>query len=675
MSSDLYERLPLDPCKKQTRLIRIHPAEWEEKLKLDLFVANLSDEPKYRALSYVWGEPRPSSTYTAIVNDAIVPVTENLYLAFRRVRGHAAFADTALWVDALCIDQSSVEERGHQVGIMGEIYSNCTEGLTFTGGEGDYGEQWEDFEHAFGAYWSAKDIFEKYIQGYSRSCNHSRLVGLRAPEKLSSGESAFHLAWLIRQLPERNAIERTVDPYLPVPHDLYDAAETDVQFADYWASVKGALRIVVDDPWWQRLWVVQELALPRDVHFLFGPVSVPCDYFAMAMYSLTTSNVLGYSDTDLICKLSRYWNEITNLRPRHGTRRPAMKKAPILVLRQLTFHRDATDDHDQVFSVLGLSRSTLRPNYAESPAVAYTRMCEESVLVDKRLMILSYAGTKAQYADLPSWVIDWSIFKCCARRKAWYEMWSVYSTSSICNDFPEEAACQVNPVVDGRRLLVDGAEMDQVKELLPDLSSGSENRTGFGEWLRMESVYRESEEVLSCPGCPTDSYPGGWLWGEVWLRTLCLDTWWGRKAKGKVDGPLRVEGFAELLAFSGFEGLDMDPETFERRPEDRKIVCCKEGPAVRREEQPTGDGPSAKRSRWTTLREVIDARMFERRLFVTEKGLLGSTNKSVTVGDRVFLLPGVAVPIILRPVHGEQLTNSVGMRLIASALGQTRTSA
>ncbi|KAF6807165.1 hypothetical protein CSOJ01_08353 [Colletotrichum sojae] len=445
MPSGPYEMLPLDPCKKQTRLISIHPAQWEEEVKLDLFVANLSDEPKYRALSYVWGEPRPSSTYTVIVNDVTIPVTENLYLALRRIRGHADCADTALWVDALCINQSSVEERGHQVGIMGEIYSNCTKGLVwlggmearclredhitqkcwkFTGREGDYGEQWEDFEHAFGAYWSAKDIFKKYIQGYSRPYNHGLLGGLRAPEKLNSGDSAFHLAWLFRQLPERNAIERTVDPYLPVPHDLSDAEEIDFQFADYWESVKNALRIVVDDSWWQRLWVVQELALPREVHFLFGPVSVPCEYFAMAMYSLTTSNVLGYSDTDLICKLSRHWNEITNLRPRHGTRRPAIEKAPILVLRQLTFHRDATDDHDQVFSVLGLSNSTLRPDYAESPVVAYTRVCEESVLVNRRLMILSYAGTKAQYADLPSWVIDWSISKGCARRRAWYEMWS-----------------------------------------------------------------------------------------------------------------------------------------------------------------------------------------------------------------------------------------------------------
>lgn len=30
-----------------------------------------------------------------------------------------------LWIDAICINQSSMEERGHQVQLMGDVYSKA----------------------------------------------------------------------------------------------------------------------------------------------------------------------------------------------------------------------------------------------------------------------------------------------------------------------------------------------------------------------------------------------------------------------------------------------------------------------------------------------------------------------------------------------------------------------
>jgi hypothetical protein len=45
-------------------------------------------------------------------------------------------ADRVLWIDALCINQEDPEERGHQVTIMGEIYSNGQQNLVYLG-EGD----------------------------------------------------------------------------------------------------------------------------------------------------------------------------------------------------------------------------------------------------------------------------------------------------------------------------------------------------------------------------------------------------------------------------------------------------------------------------------------------------------------------------------------------------------
>jgi len=38
-----------------------------------------------------------------------------------------------LWVDAVCIDQSDVEEKSHQVALMPEIYFTATKVLCWLG--------------------------------------------------------------------------------------------------------------------------------------------------------------------------------------------------------------------------------------------------------------------------------------------------------------------------------------------------------------------------------------------------------------------------------------------------------------------------------------------------------------------------------------------------------------
>jgi hypothetical protein len=52
------------------------------------------------------------------------PVTTNLEAALRYLR-HESMVPI-LWIDAICIDQSSIEERKHQVPLMKTIYSNAT---------------------------------------------------------------------------------------------------------------------------------------------------------------------------------------------------------------------------------------------------------------------------------------------------------------------------------------------------------------------------------------------------------------------------------------------------------------------------------------------------------------------------------------------------------------------
>lgn len=73
---------------------------------------------QYEALSYVWGSPKGNETI--LCHGEPLHVTENCLAALRHLRQQRR--PRILWVDALCIDQSSLEERNHQVALMGEVY-------------------------------------------------------------------------------------------------------------------------------------------------------------------------------------------------------------------------------------------------------------------------------------------------------------------------------------------------------------------------------------------------------------------------------------------------------------------------------------------------------------------------------------------------------------------------
>ncbi|KAF2681482.1 heterokaryon incompatibility, partial [Lentithecium fluviatile CBS 122367] len=88
---------------------------------------------KYRCLSYMWGDP--DEGYEICVNDRTVRVRKNLYDFLRTVS--QKFQDLPLWIDALCVNQNDMNERGHEVKRMSRIYHNAEEVLMWLGVDGD----------------------------------------------------------------------------------------------------------------------------------------------------------------------------------------------------------------------------------------------------------------------------------------------------------------------------------------------------------------------------------------------------------------------------------------------------------------------------------------------------------------------------------------------------------
>ncbi|EFX05970.1 het domain containing protein [Grosmannia clavigera kw1407] len=137
----VYDSLALDGARHEIRLLRLQPAaSLASPLRICLIRGSLDvdgDLPPYEALSYVWGSlvAMQNSVRAEMDNGSTeavsIPVTANLDSALRHLR-YRTFSRT-LWVDALCINQADVEERGMQVHLMRSIYERCTADLAWLG--------------------------------------------------------------------------------------------------------------------------------------------------------------------------------------------------------------------------------------------------------------------------------------------------------------------------------------------------------------------------------------------------------------------------------------------------------------------------------------------------------------------------------------------------------------
>jgi hypothetical protein len=102
MAPQIYQELSVDDL--EIRLLTILPsADFVAPIKCRVHatVLAVTPSPKYKALSYVWGDP--NNTLEISVNGAIRQVTTNLASALRYIRDTEE--EVVLWADAICINQ------------------------------------------------------------------------------------------------------------------------------------------------------------------------------------------------------------------------------------------------------------------------------------------------------------------------------------------------------------------------------------------------------------------------------------------------------------------------------------------------------------------------------------------------------------------------------------------
>ncbi|CAD6445325.1 b56f3dde-11e7-4c1d-8e5c-55f0ff29c365 [Sclerotinia trifoliorum] len=124
-----HQALP-DP-KTYIRLSKLDPVaigDTTTKLNCEVTTWHVDRAPSYHAISYVWGDP--TVTTKLKVNGKDLQITTNGEYALRQSRWFGALY---VWMDSISIDQSDDKEKGHQVGMMGNIYRRASFVLSCVG--------------------------------------------------------------------------------------------------------------------------------------------------------------------------------------------------------------------------------------------------------------------------------------------------------------------------------------------------------------------------------------------------------------------------------------------------------------------------------------------------------------------------------------------------------------
>ncbi|CAO2649061.1 Nn.00g100100.m01.CDS01 [Neocucurbitaria sp. VM-36] len=134
-----YVYAPIDSANGEIRILEIQPVKKDtDEIRCEFTFDRLHKLPEFEALSYTWGGPAPDPGKHILLNSQRFPVFENLSAALVRLR-HVSKPRT-IWIDAICIDQSSTAEAIHkqeqQILLMKRIYEQASQVVIWLGETG-----------------------------------------------------------------------------------------------------------------------------------------------------------------------------------------------------------------------------------------------------------------------------------------------------------------------------------------------------------------------------------------------------------------------------------------------------------------------------------------------------------------------------------------------------------
>jgi len=344
--------------------------QWTSENLYENTAAATSNLPPFRyvwgdfvALSYTWGDPairRPIQ-----LNGQTINVTANLFGALQAFRSRPfSKAGWKIWIDALCINQGDLWERGTEVKRMGDIYKAAWTPVIWLGTAADASDQAYD------------------------------LIRRLAPHTHET-DQVIKLNRILKQSPSEFG-----DGSWRALHDL--AARS----------------------YWRRAWIVQEGSLGRaDTPVFCGDQELRfIDIYRMFTFLGRTDEVLNiymqgelaavdrtinlsiHTAIGVVAKIGDYQQETES-----GTNTALDIFSTIQISRSV----DATDPRDKIYGLLALMPDDLtqhiHPDYTAPVASVYASFTQQTITLAKSLNILQMVTPHTDNTlSLPSWIPDFT---------------------------------------------------------------------------------------------------------------------------------------------------------------------------------------------------------------------------------------------------------------------------
>lgn len=358
LTSTIYTACPLDPSKSEIRLLKVELEHGPGRaLRCAFRKASLEEHgPPFTAVSYAWGQGEHDRLiYVGMEAIKVTKTVDNV------LRGVLADGATFLWLDQICIDQANTMERSNQVSMMSVIYSRADRVLVYLGEAGEHTSVAIDFAEHY--HWRMMD------QGTSET----RIA------QMSSSESVSFIA----------------------SREHSDSSDTEVL-----RRIALGLVDLLTRQFFQRLWVVQEVVLGRDLVTVCGPRHFQWYILRLACLLFTRRPELASllkSFVDTNCDFA------------------TMRKASRLVKQQGGQARrdlwDILNDYsglvtceprDKIYAILGLARRTIdlpKPDYAKPLKEVYLEFARHFVQVGHGIELIeaAVASNRQRPTGYPSW--------------------------------------------------------------------------------------------------------------------------------------------------------------------------------------------------------------------------------------------------------------------------------
>ena len=301
-----------------------------------------------------------------------------------------------LWVDAVCINQSDIEERGHQVKLMRRIYKNATRVLIWIGEDIQFNNGHGSKSAAATAFQILDDIYYHMNVKYAMAARPTEARTIEARPGVKAPGIKFILS---------KRASPVTKGYKLIKNDETGRARP--RFNRTWRAVEQFFM----SPWFGRQWIVQEVVVAKEAVVIWGHEKIEwhrvgevANWMKIDYPPRRRQLIAGAYNASYVYYLTM-------------ESKTANRFHPFLSVVVSAWNSQASDPRDKIYAMLGLPNSDsdpdkgelfLEPDYTLTTGEVYTAFARR-VLEKERTLRLFSAVQHHPYASIttPSWVPQW----------------------------------------------------------------------------------------------------------------------------------------------------------------------------------------------------------------------------------------------------------------------------